>query len=418
MNAFRLITNTRLVALLCCLLFAAVAVQAQNGAITGTVKDNQGAVVPGAKVVLLDQERAGLRNMDSTSEGMFLFDSLSPSTYTVTVEAPGFKKWEKKELHVYPGDRLGVNDIVLQVGQVNETVTVEASVATLQTESAKVEGVVTSQQMTEISNYNRNFLNMMRTIPGVTGLSTSDGVGAMMNINGQRNDEVTFKLDGAINMSFGSQVCCIAGPNVDLIEEVKVVTNGATADMGAVGSSQVMVVTKSGGKEFHGDLYYFRRHESMNANSWTNNITATAKGRDRMNQGGFTLGGPLFIPKLFNTKKDKLFFFVSTEMWKNLTPSNTQVTVPTAAERSGDFSQSIRMSDKSTPVLLDPNNLVNNVRQPVPNNFIAVAFRNPDALKLMNVMPLPTLTTAALNAAGVQYNYYRQNSSAYRDFCR
>ena len=414
MNVFRLIANTRLLALFCCLLFAAVAMQAQNGSITGTVMDNQGAVVPAAKVVLLDQERAGVRNMESTAEGLFMFGSLPPSTYTVTVEAPGFKKWEKKELHLYPGDRLGVTDIVLQVGQVNETVTVEASVATLQTESAKVEGTVTSQQMTELASMDRSFLNMMRTIPGVNGLSFNDVGGGSMNINGQRNDQMTFMVDGATNMSFGSQTCCVAVPNLDMIQEMKVITNGATADQGQVGASQVMVVTKSGTKEFHGNVYYYRRHESMNANSWTNNITGTAKGRDRMNQGGLTLGGPLYIPKVFNTSKDKLFFFVSAELWKNLTPSITQATVPTQAERNGDFSQSIRMSDKSVPVLLDPNNLVNGVRQPVPNNFIAVSLRNPDALKLMNVMPLPNIT----DLTGIQYNFRRVNSSAYRDFLK
>jgi hypothetical protein len=381
---------------------------AQNGAITGTVMDKQGAVVPGAKVVVLDQIRAGQRNMNSTTEGLFLFDSLSPSTYLLTVEAPGFKKWEKKNIQLYAGDRLGVNDIVLEVGQLNETVTVEASAATLQTESAKVESTVTSQQMTEISNFNRNFMLMLRTIPGVDTLTSAS---MYININGQRNDQAGYKLDGAVNMSFGNQMCCIAPPTPDMVAEVKMVTNGATADMGATGSSEVMVVTKSGTKEFHGNLYYYRRHESMNANSWTNKINNVAKSRDRMNQGGFTLGGPLYIPKHFNTSKDKLFFFVSTELAKSVTPSVTQVTVPTQAERNGDFSQSIRMSDKSAVVLLDPTNLVNNVRQPVPGNQISSLLWSPDARKLMNVMPLPNLT----DLTGIQYNYRRVNSSGYKD---
>jgi TonB-dependent Receptor Plug Domain. len=363
-------------------------------------------------VVVLDQIRAGQRNMNSTSDGLFLFDSLPPSTYLLTIEAPGFKKWEKKDLKVYPSDRVGVNDIVLEIGQVTETVTVEASVAALQTESAKVDGTVTSQQVTELSSYSRNFLNMLRTIPGVTVNSANDFGGSLF-INGQRSDQVTFKLDGMLNMDMGDNSCCSSMPNLDMIEEMKVVTNGATADMGTVGSSQVMVVTKSGSKEFHGNVYYFRRHESMNANSWTNNITGNQRGRDRMNQGGLTLGGPLFIPKLFNTKKEKLFFFVSSELWKNLTPSLTTRTVPTQAERNGDFTQSIRMDTKATVQLLDPTVfLPNGSRAPLAGNILPVQLRNPDAQKLMNIMPLPNLT----DLTGIQYNYSRQNSSGYRDY--
>ena len=408
----RLVSNTRLVAFFCCLLFAAVAVHAQNGAITGTVKDNQGAVIPAAKVVLVDQERAGQRSMDSTNEGLFLFDSLPPSTYMVTVEAPGFKKWEKKDLVLYPGDRLGVSDIVMQVGQVSDTVEVEASAATLQTESAKVEGFVTSQQFTELSALTRNFVNMWRLIPGATSVSASDGYGGQANVNGQRNDQITTQVDGTMNMTMGAQGCCVSTPNMDMIEEMKVVTNGATADMGQVGSTQVMVVTKSGTKEFHGDLYYFQRREYLNANSWTNKINNVPRSRDRTNQGGFTLGGPLYIPKLFNTNKDKLFFFASTELWTSVSPNVTQVTVPTQAERNGDFSHSINMSDKSTPVLLDPNNLVNGVRQPLPNNQLPASLWNPDTRAMMNVMPLPNVT----DLTGIQYNYRQVNDTSYSDF--
>ena len=224
--------------------------------------DNQGAVIPGAKVVLVDQIRAGQRDMNSTAEGLFLFDSLAPSTYSLTVEAPGFKKWEKKDIILYPGDRLGVTDIVLQVGQVTETVEVEASAATLQTESGKVEGLVTTQQFTEeLGPTPGTSSTCGALIPGVTSVSPSDGYGGQANINGQRNEQMTTKIDGTINMTMGAQGCCVSVPNMDMIEEMKVVTNGATADMGQVGSTQVMVVTKSGTREFHGNLYYFQRRE-------------------------------------------------------------------------------------------------------------------------------------------------------------
>jgi hypothetical protein len=245
----------------------------------------------------------------------------------------------------------------------------------------------------------------------VTGVSAGDVGGNMANINGQRQDQVAFKLDGMLNMDMGNNSCCSSQVNVDMIGEIKVITNGATADMGTVGSSQVMVVTKSGSKEFHGNAYYYRRHESMNANSWTNNFNNVVRGRDRQNVVGFTLGGPLFIPKLFNTSKEKLFYFVSEEVWKNLTPNQTTATVPTQLERNGDFSQSYHVNNNTPVVLLDPNNVVNGVKQPLSGNFIPLSLRNADAQKFMNVMPLPNFTSSTT----YQYNFKLQNSSNYND---
>jgi hypothetical protein len=407
-GSFRLCVPLAALAAILCLLFLANPAQAQNGGITGTIKDNQGAVIPGAHVTLTDQDRAGQRKMDSGAEGMFLFDSLTPSNYTLVIEAPGFKKWEKKDIKLYASDRIGISDIVLEVGQLTETITVEATAAQLQTETAKVEGTVTSQQVTEIPSYNRNFMNLLRMVPGVTGLSTSSA-GGQVNINGQRNDQISFKLDGMLNMDMGNNSCCSSLPNMDMIAEMKVVTNGGTADMGTVGSSQILVVTKSGGREFHGNAYYFRRHESMNANSWTNNITGSPRGRDRQNQAGLTLGGPIFIPKVFNTKKEKLYFFVSEELWRNLSPNTTRATVPTALERVGDFSKSVRANDNTAAVVLDPTNN----RSPFPGGIVPKSMFNADAVKLMNLMPLPGGVT---DPAAYQYNFQRSNTSNYNDY--
>jgi len=395
-------------AALCFSLLAVSPAVAQTGSITGTVKDNQGAVIPGAHVTLTDQDRSGQRKMDSTGEGMFLFDSLTPSNYTVSIEAPGFKKWEKKDVKLYASDHVGISDITMEVGQVTETVLVEATAAQLQTETAKVEGTVTSQQVTELATYNRNFMNLLRMVPGVVGLATSSA-GGQVNINGQRNDQITFKLDGMLNMDLGNNSCCSSLPNLDMIAEMKVVTNGATADMGTVGSSQIMVVTKSGTKEFHGNAYYFMRREWMNANSWTNNFNGTAIGRDRQNQGGFTLGGPIFIPKVFNTRKEKFYFFVSEELWKNLNPSNTTAMVPTALERTGDFSKSIRANDNSAVVVLDP---LNN-RAQFPGNIVPANRFNKDAQKLMSLMPLPGGVT---DPTIYNYNFRTANTATYNDY--
>lgn len=396
-----------LLAVVCSLLWLSSPLLAQSGAITGTVKDNQGAVIPGAQVTLIDQDRAGQRSMASSADGLFMFDSLPPSNYQLVVTAPGFKTFEKKDIKLYASDRIGVSDIIMEIGQVSESITVEASTAQLQTESAKVEGVVTSQQMTELATYNRNFMNMLRTVPGVIGLTTGS-TGGQVNVNGMRSDQVAFKLDGMLNMDTGNNSCCSSLPNLDLIAEMKVVTNGATADMGSVGAAQILVVTKSGSKEFHGDIYYFRRHESMDANGWLRNFNNQTRTRNRQNQAGFTLGGPIFLPKLFNTKKDKLFFMVSEELWRNQSPSTTTSTVPTALERTGDFSQSRRANDNTVITVLDP---LNN-RTPFPGNVVPSDRWNSDAQKLMALMPLPNVTTPGV----YNYNYSRSNSSNYTDY--
>ena len=294
MNSLRVLVSTRVVAVVCCLLLA-VAMQAQqtSGAISGTVKDKQGAVVPGAKVTLTDQVMAGQREQTSSPEGNFTFEALAPSTYTVSVEAAGFKKWDKKDIPLSPNARLGVTDIELEVGSQTESITVEATAVQLQTESAEKNGTVTGQMFQELSSRGRSFMDLLYTMPGVVGPNQFSA-----NFNGQRDETNSFRVDGIVNVDSGVQQCCGSWVNVDMIAEMKVTINGAPADMGRMSGAQINVVTKSGSKEFHGDLYFFKRAEWMNANSWTNKISNTPKGRDRNNIGGYTLGGRCSFPQI------------------------------------------------------------------------------------------------------------------------
>ena len=403
MRNSRTIFNTWIVVVLCGLLLTAVTLSAQqtSGSISGTVKDKQGAVVPAAKVTLIDQERPGQREQNSSPEGGFMFQSLAPSTYTMTVEVPGFKKWEKKDIRLYATDRLGVNDIVLEVGQVTDSVTVEATTVQLQTESAEKSGTVTGQMYQDLAVRDRSFTALLMTIPGVVGANPYSA-----NVNGLRDDTNSFKVDGITNVDSGVQQCCGSWVNMDLIAEMKVVTNNATADMGRMSGAQINVVTKSGSREFHGDFYWFRRHEEFNANSWTNNQSGALRGRDRSTTIGFTLGGPLYIPKVLNTSKEKLFFFASDEMLHSLSPNTGKRTMPTAAERIGDFSNSVR-DNGTKPSVLDPTNN----RTPFPNNQIPSYLWNADMVKLMNLFPLPD--PALLTDSDNTYNYQYNSPSSY-----
>jgi hypothetical protein len=396
-----------MVAVVCCLLLAVFAVQAQqtSGAISGTVKDKQGAVVPGAKVTITDQVMTTSREQTSSAEGNFTFSQLVPSTYTVLIEANGFKNWEKKDLVLSSNSRIGVDDVELEVGSKTEVVTVEATAVQLQTESAEKTGTVTGQQYQELSSRGRAFMDLLMTLPGVVGVSQYTA-----NFNGQRDDTNSFRVDGIVNVDSGVQQCCGSWVNVDMIAEMKVTINGAPADMGRMSGAQINLVTKSGSKEFHGDVYFFKRAEWMNANSWTNKISNTPRGRDRNNIGGYTLGGPLFVPGKFNSNKDKLFFFTSLEIWRNTSPNSGNRLMPTALEKTGDFSKSV--TNNGTPeVVIDPL-----THAQFPNNYVPLNRQNADGFKLLNLLPNGYGAPLLPASAGYGYNYQYTGPPSYTDY--
>jgi hypothetical protein len=405
MNSLRSFISIRMVAVVCCLLLA-VSLHAQftSGAISGTVRDKQGAVVPGAKVTLTDQVEATVRVQTSTAEGNFAFEELVPSTYTVSVEVAGFKKWDKKDLQLHIAERLGVPDIELEVGATTESITVEATSVQLQTESAEKTGTVSGQQYVELSSRGRAFMDLLMTLPGTVSPEQYTG-----NFNGQRDDSNSFRVDGIVNVDSGVQQCCGSWVNVDLIAEMKVSINSVPADMGRMSGAQINLVTKSGSKEFHGDLYFFKRAEWMDANSWTNNISNTPRGKDRNNIGGYTLGGPLFVPHKFNSNKDKLFFFTSAELWHNFSPNSGNYLMPTALEKQGNFSQSVN-NGGGAEVVIDPLTHVQ-----FPGNIIPANRQNSDGQKILSIFPNPEPASALPTSAGFGYNYQDFGPPSYND---
>jgi hypothetical protein len=363
-----------------------LAAQQTSGMITGIVKDAQGAVIPGAKVTLIDQNQSATREQATGAEGLFAFTPLLPSTYTVVVEAAGFKKYEKKDIVVFANAAVGLTDINLEVGAVTETVLVQATAAQLQTESADRAGVVAGQQLTDLSIQARNFMTLQELVPGVV---SAGAYGA--DVNGGRYDEMSFKIDGITNMDSGVNECCAVWINMDTIAEFTVITNSQTADIGRSGGAAVSAVTKSGTKSFHGDSYWFHRNEEFNANSWQNNQASPYVQRPpyRYNIMGFVFGGPIFIPKTFNQNRNKLFFFVSEEWQRTLNPvtSLRLATVPTAAERNGDFSLT-HNSDGSAVTITDP--LANGT--PFPGNQVPKNRFNSDGSAILDVFPLPNVS--------------------------
>ncbi len=400
---------SRLTCVLSCVLLGATVAAAQqiSGSIIGSVKDSQQAAIANAKVTLSNLQQGTAREIQSGMDGTFVFTQVQPGSYKVTVESPGFKKFEQTDVKVFANDRLALGDIVLAVGGLNEVVTVEASAVQIQTASAERSGVLTNRQVQDVGLLSRSLFDLARTLPGiVTGNSTSGlGVGSI-NANGNRNNQNNFTLDGVTNMDTGSNGGSLATTNIDMISEIKVITNSQPAEFGRASGAQIEVVTKSGSKDFHGTGYFFHRHEDLNANTWRNNIDGRARPFYRYNYAGFNVGGPVLLPGNFNKGRDKLFFFAGIEWQNQLTPNDLRnVTVPTALERQGDFSQTHDSAGFAPNItILDP---LNN-KSPFPGNVIPKDRINQDGFKILNWYPAP-------NALGRDpgYNYQTQVSNQY-----
>src|SRR5262245_62602201 len=345
--------------------------QNTSGSITGGVQDASGAVIPGAQIKLINQEQGVTRETITNEAGIYLFSALPAATYTVTAELPGFKTYKKTDVKLFVNDRMGLPPIVLEVGSQNESVNVEAEAVQLETVTAERSGVVTGRQMLDIALNGRDFTRLLKTVPG----APADAVSGSTTFNGQRANQNNFTVDGqtvtdsGVNQQFAYRI------SMDAIAEFKVSTTSQTAEFGRNSGAQVQVASKSGTSDFHGGGYWFKRHEGWNANSFINNRSATPRQVYRFLTTGYNVGGPAV--------KDKVFFFLSHEWGRQKTPPAPRfVTVPTAAERTGDFSQT--RDGAGIPVIIkDPQ-----TGQPFEGNKIPANRITPFGQQVLNWLPM------------------------------
>jgi hypothetical protein len=376
------------------------AAQTITGTMSGTVMDSSGAVLPGAAVTLVNLHTGDVRKLNTNTEGRFVFSAVQPDAYTVRVEAPGFEKLERTNVVLSANENLALGRMELKTGKASETITVIEGGAKVETESSDLTARLTSDQINLISTKGRDITSLLRLIPGTSYIDDVEAVGEgfgtdLPNISGQRGRSTVSTVDGlnASEPSGNNKISMTT--NQDAIAEVKVLRNNYAAEYGNNGGAMINIVTKSGGQSYHGGGYYFLRNEALNANSYFNNNAGLSRGIYRHNIWGVNLGGPVQIPWLFpNRNKQKLFFFYSYEKPHTITPTNPVfVTVPTALERQGDFSQSINSSGKTFSVI-DPL-----TGKAFPNNIIPKSRWNPSTAALLNVFPLPN----TLRADGTNY---------------
>lgn len=319
-----------------------VVLMAQDTAsITGTVTDPSGAAVASAQVSLTSVEQGFTRTATANSSGDYLFAALPIGRYDMTVTAPGFKKYQAKGVKLDVGQKAR-NDVHLQVGAVQEQVTVEgAEVAQVETQSSDLSGTVTGKQISQLQLNGRNFTQLVTLVPGVSNQTGQDEgtVGVYGNvaysINGGRTEYNNWEIDGGDNMDNGSNSTLNVYPNVDAIAEFKVLTSNYGAQYGRNASGTIEVETKSGTNKFHGTVSYFGRNEAFNAYNYFDD-PLLHKPAYKKHDWGYTIGGPVILPG-YNKNRDKTFFFWSEEWRREKAPTTFLHQVPSDDERNGNF---------------------------------------------------------------------------------
>ena len=312
---------------------------AQTGSITGTVKDPSGAAIAGATVVVASPERGITREMQTNATGDYNQSALPQGNYDVTVTATGFKKFQAKGVVLDVAQKARV-DVTLQVGAATTEVIVEGTnVAQVETQSSELAGTVTGKEITQLQLNGRNFASLVTLVPGVSNQTGQDEPSVGINgsvsfsMNGGRTEYNNWELDGGDNMDNGSNSTLNVYPSVDAISEFKVLTSNYGAQYGRNGSGTVEVETKSGTKAFHGNAYEFVRNDMFNARNYFEPSVPPYK----KNDFGYTIGGPVYIPGVYNKDKQKTFFFWSEEWRRERVPADFNVAVPSSQERIGNF---------------------------------------------------------------------------------
>ena len=313
-----------------------------TASLTGTVTDPSGAAISGAMVSISNAEKGVKRFAPSNGSGDYVFAALPIGSYDITVTAKGFKKFEAKGVILNVAQKARV-DIAMQVGAETTEVTVQGTnVAQVETQSSELGGAVTGKEISELELNGRNFTQLVTLVPGVSNQTGQDEgqVGVSGNVsfsvNGGRTEYNNWELDGGDAMDNGSNTTLNVYPSLDAIAEFKVLTSNYGAQYGRNGSGTVEVETKSGTSSFHGDAYEYVRNDMFNATPEFQTSVPPYK----KNDFGFTIGGPIFIPGHYNQSKQKTFFFWSEEWRRDRVPASgffTSTTVPSLAERAGNF---------------------------------------------------------------------------------
>lgn len=375
----------------------AVAQTTTVGSISGTVRDPQGAVVPGAEVTFTDKATGNSHTVTADDNGFYVAPSLPVGSYTVSTSPQGFKKTiTNVDLHV--GDKLVV-DLKLEVGSVSETVTVASGATVVETRTSDVSSLVTEKQVTELPLNGRNYAQLVTLVPGVSPVTQAGAGGAFstrgtgldshvdMSVNGNQSNANMWTVDGVNNMDVGSNATLLVFPSIDSIQEFRVERNSFSAEYGQAQGAVINLITKGGTNQYHGAGFEFLRNDALNASDFFLNRAAQPKPVLRYNNFGFNFSGPVIVPRFGEggksvwKGKNRAFFFWNEE-WRReirgLVPP-IQAKVPTLAERIGDFSGPLTDALPHDPL----------TGLPFPGNKIPANRLSPAGLAILKFFPPP-----------------------------
>src|SRR3954464_6807263 len=313
-----------------------VCAQAYFGTVSGELTDASGAVIPGATVTLLDEEKGFNFAATTDSSGRYLFRSVAPGLYSVTADAKGFAKVTSARFKVDVNENATTN-LKLKVGAASQTVEVGAQSQTIQTEDAETGQVVNRRYINDLPLIDRNVVALTSLAPGVTEMDDqcgADCTGTNFVSNGSRGSTADILMDGASVTNSepnGGITAATYLPSPEAVEEFKVEQTNFSAEYGFSGASVVNMITRSGTNKFHGSGYEFFRDDSLDANNWFNNHFGVPIPHLRRNNYGATIGGPIV--------KNKTFFFFDYDGFRQASLGNAQAGVPSDAMRTGDFGE-------------------------------------------------------------------------------
>ncbi len=374
-----------------------VAAQAVTGTIVGTVVDSTGAIVSGAKVTITNTGTGLTRTVTSDNAGEYTAPSLPTGTYLVTAEMAGFKTAALSGIELGVSQRVRM-DLTLEIGNMTESVTIQAATPLLQTSTSELGTTVVEEQIQTLPLNGRNFVSLTRTVPGVLrGIpgSNIDGAGSLawrasasFSANGQRSRDNNYMLDGVDNNETWLQTVVLF-PSVDALDEFKLQTSTYSAEFGRSLGGVVNLQIKSGTNSYRGSVFEFHRNDALDANNFFNNRAGRAKPDFKQNQFGGSFGGPLF--------KDRTFFFADYQGHREEQGQTFLSNVPSMLMRQGNFTELSR-------VIYDPT-----TGQPFAGNIIPEARWDPASRNILEQLYPEPNTTGTIGSAGQPVNNYLIN---------
>ena len=382
-------------------LLPAANAQTLTGQITGTVVDANGASIPGADVQMSNDISKATRSFSTQQNGSFSFPDLNTGSYSLHITKQGFKAYDSKGIILASNETLDLHELKMQVGDVTTSISVEANVARIQTESSDRFTTVEQEAVLEVPNPQRFFLAATRSMPGAAAVESGSGNGngagvvdglASVGTNGAA---MVLMLDGIVQQDSGSPSYGVATSgrflvNNDAVNEVQVQANIMNAEFGSRAGGQTTVTTRNGTNQYHGSLYTYLRNEDFNANSFFNNKTNVVRPKSRFQNPGGTFGGPVLLPWLkFNRQRNKMYFFYAEDWVRNKSQATQSYTMPTSLEKAGNFSNTTQTNGTLIPIYQPGTTVLapSYSGTPYPGNIIPASQLNPEGQAFLNLFP-------------------------------